>query len=62
MSKNKIIALAIIAFLILVPFHFAYIDFSIESQFLQSIMMTLVIIGAIIAIVLFNKDTEKSSH
>jgi energy-converting hydrogenase Eha subunit C len=62
MKKNKIIALAIIAFLILVPFQWAYFDITVESQFIQAIAMAIVIIGAVIAIFMFNKDTGESSH
>lgn len=60
MSKNKMIALAIIAFLILVPFQWAFIDFTVESQLVQSLTMAVVIIGSIVAILLFNKG--ESSH
>jgi len=60
MSKNKLIALAIIAFLILVPFQWAFIDFTVESQLVQSLTMAVVIIGAIVAILMFNKG--ESSH
>lgn len=60
MKKNKIIALAILAFLILVPFQWAYIDFSVESQLLQALMMAVVIIGAVVAIFIFNKG--ESAH
>ena len=62
MKKNKIIALAIIAFLILVPCQWAYFDITVESQFIQAIAMAIVIIGAVIAIFMFNKDTGESSH
>lgn len=62
MNKNKLIALAIILFLILVPFHFAYIDFTIESQVSQVLTMTIVIIGSIVAILMFNKKTDDGSH
>ncbi len=60
MNKNKIIALVIIAFLILVPFQFAFISFSMETQLLQVLTMAVVIIGSIVAILMFNKG--ESSH
>ncbi|MBL4593592.1 MAG: hypothetical protein JKX68_07240 [Flavobacteriales bacterium] len=60
MSKNKMIALAIIAFLILVPFQFSYLSFSVETQLVQALTMAVVIIGSIIAILMFNKG--ESSH
>lgn len=55
MGKNKLIALAIIIVLILVPFQWAFIDFDVESRLLQVISMTVVVIGSIIAILMFNK-------
>lgn len=60
MKKNKIIALAILAFIIIVPFQWAYINFTVESQLLQAIMMAVVIIGAAVAIFIFNKG--ESTH
>ncbi len=62
MNKNKLIALAIVLFLILVPFQWAYIDFTVESQLSQVITMTIVIIGSIVAILMFNKKTGNDSH
>ena len=62
MKKNKIVALAIIAFLILVPFQWAYFDITIKTQFSQAIAMAVVIIGAIIAILIFNKKSNEASH
>lgn len=62
MSKNKLIALAIILFLIFVPFQWAYIDFTVQSQLVQALTMTMVIIGAIVAILMFNKKTGGESH
>ena len=60
MAKNKLIALGILAVLVVTFFQWAFIDFSVESQFLQAISMTIVIIGAVIAVILFNKG--ESSH
>ena len=60
MNKTKLIALAIIAVLIFVPFQWAYIDFSVESQLTQVLTMAMVIIGSMIAIFMFNKG--ESSH
>jgi energy-converting hydrogenase Eha subunit C len=62
MKRNKIIALAIIAFLIIVPFQWAYFDITVDSQLVQAITMAIVILGAVIAIFMFNKDTGESSH
>lgn len=62
MSKNKLIAIAVIAVLILLPFQWAYIDFSTESQLVQVLCMAVVIIGSIIAILMFNKKTGGESH
>ncbi|PCJ26355.1 MAG: hypothetical protein COA97_06125 [Flavobacteriales bacterium] len=60
MSKNKMIALGIFAFLVLLPFQTAYIEFTVESQLLQVLTMAVVIIGGIAGIILFNKG--ESSH
>ena len=60
MSKNKLIALAIIAFLIFVPFQWAFIDFSVESQLVQALTMAVTIIGMVVAILMFNKG--ESAH
>ncbi len=60
MAKNKIIALVILAVLVVSFFQWAFIDFSVESQFLQVISMAIVIIGSAVAIMLFNKG--ESSH
>ena len=62
MNKNKLIALAIILFLVFVPFQWAYIDFTVESQLSQVLTMAMVIIGSVIAILLFNKETGNDSH
>lgn len=60
MAKNKLIALGILAVLVVTFFQWAFIDFSVESQLLQVISMAIVIIGAVVAIMLFNKG--ESSH
>jgi len=62
MKKNKLIALAIIAFLFTAPFHYAYIAIEKDGGIVQALSMTLIIIGAIIAIVLFNSDSEEAHH
>jgi len=62
MSKNKLIAVAIVIILIVLPFQSAYIYFSEESQVLQVLSMAVVIIGSIIAILMYNKDTGESHH
>lgn len=63
MNKNKLIALAIILFLVFVPFQWAYIDFSVGSQLAQVLCMAVVIIGAVIAVLMFNKKTgDSGSH
>jgi len=54
------IALGIFAFLVLLPFQTAYIEFTVESQLLQVLTMAVVIIGGIAGIILFNKG--ESSH
>jgi hypothetical protein len=61
MNKNKLIALGIIFVLIFTAFQTAYIDFSVESQLLQVLSMAAVIIGAVVAIIMFNKG-ESSHH
>ena len=62
MKKNKIVALAIIAFLILVPFQWAYFDITVKSQLVQAITMAIVIIGAVVAILIFNKKSDETTH
>jgi len=60
MTKNKWIALAIIFVLIFTAFQSAYIEFSVETQLLQVLTMVVVIIGSIVAIIMFNKG--ESTH
>lgn len=60
MNKKKLIAVAIVAFLLLVPFQTAYISFSVESSLLQVLTMTLVVLGAVYAVFLFNQGAEES--
>ena len=60
MAKSKLIALGILAVLVVTFFQWAFIDFSVESQLLQVISMAIVIIGAVVAIMLFNEG--ESSH
>ena len=55
MSKNKMIALGILAFVVLLPFQTSYISFSVESQLTQALTMAVTIIGTMVAIVMFNK-------
>ncbi|MGE0561756.1 MAG: hypothetical protein AB7O47_08065 [Flavobacteriales bacterium] len=62
MNKKKLIAVAIVAFLLLVPFQAAYISFDTSSQLLQVLSMTLVIIGAVYAVFLYNKGAEESGE
>ena len=60
MNKNKLIALAILAVLIFLPFQWAYVGFSVETQLMQVLSMAVVIIGAVYAVLLFNKKTPGS--
>ena len=60
MSKNKLIALGILAVLAITFFQSGFIGFTVESQFLQVISMAIVIVGSVVAIFLFNKG--ESSH
>ncbi len=62
MNKKKLIAIAIIAFLVILPFQPAYISFSQDNEVLQALSMAVVIIGSIIAILMFNKGAEESNH
>ena len=62
MSKNKLIALAIVTFLIFVPFQWAFVDFTVESQLTQVLTMAVVVLGSVYAILLFNKKDKGSSH
>ncbi len=62
MSKNKLIAIATIAVLIFLPFQWAYVDFSTETQLIQVLCMAVVVIGSVVAILIFNKKTGGESH
>ncbi len=62
MNKKKLIAIAIIVFLILVPFQSAYINLSVENELIQVLSMTLVVLAAVYAIFLFNKGSEESGE
>jgi len=55
MAKNKLIALGILAILAVTFFQWAFIDFTVESQFLQVISMAVVVIGSVVSIFIFNK-------
>ncbi|MCO6499280.1 MAG: hypothetical protein J5I47_02765 [Vicingus serpentipes] len=57
MSKNKWIAVAIIAVLFTVPFYYAYLNIQGHGGIVQALAMTVIIIAAIVAIILFNKST-----
>ena len=59
MAKSKLIALGILAVIVVTFFQWGFIDFSVESQFLQVISMALVIIGSVVAILFFNKEESK---
>lgn len=60
MNKNKLIALGILAVIVFTAFQWAYIDFTVESQLGQALSMAVVIIGSVVAILMFNKG--ESSH
>ena len=60
MSKNKWIAVAIIAVLFTVPFHLAYLKIEGHGGIVQALAMSVVIIAAIVAIIIFNKDTGEA--
>lgn len=60
MAKSKLIALGIIAVISFTFFQWGFIDFSLETQLLQAISMAIVIIGSVVAVILFNKG--ESSH
>ena len=60
MAKSKLIALGILAVITFTFFQWAFIDFSVETQLAQALSMAVVIIGSIVAVILFNKG--ESSH
>jgi len=60
MTKNKWIAVAIIAFLFILPFHYAYIKIEGHGGIVQALSMTVIIIAAIVAIIIFNKGTGEA--
>ena len=60
MDKNKLIALGILFVIVFTFFQWGYISFSVESQLIQALSMAVVIIGSVVAILIFNKG--ESSH
>jgi hypothetical protein len=62
MNKNKIIATAVILFLFLVPFHWGYLTLENEGGIVSALCMGFIIITAVIAIMVFNKNTGESHH
>lgn len=62
MKKNRLIAIAIIVVLALLPFQTGFMNFTVESELLQVFSMAIVIIGSIVAIYMYNKDTGESHH
>lgn len=58
MKKNRIISIAIVLFLAVLPFQFGYMYLSEDSQFLQVMCMSVVIIGSVYAVYKFNQDPE----
>lgn len=60
MSKNKIIGAVIILVLFTVPFHYAYLSIEGNGGIVQALFMGLVIIAAVVAIIIFNKDTGEA--
>ena len=61
MKKNRLIAVAIVVALLL-PFQLAYMNLSVDGELLQAFMMSVVIIGAVVAIIMYNKATGESHH
>ena len=62
MKKNRLIAIAIVVVLALLPFQPAFMNLSVEGELLQVFMMAVVIIGAVVAILMYNKDTGETHH
>lgn len=62
MNKKKMIALALVAFSILLPFRMAYINFTIESELIQVLAMTFVVFAAVVAVLIYNKGSEEVHH
>ena len=62
MNKNKLLAVGIILFLLVLPFRFAYITFTTKSELLQVLSMAFVIFASAFAIYLYNKGAEESNH
>ena len=57
MSKNKLIAIAITVFLFTLPFYYGYLHIEGNGGVVQALAMAVVIIGAVAAIIIFNRDT-----
>lgn len=62
MKKNKLIALIIIAVMFTLPFHYTYIDIQGRGGIVQALSMTVMIIGTIVAIFMFNNSSEEAHH
>jgi len=62
MAKNKLISLGIIIFLFAVPFNWAYNTIEGTGGIVQALCMTLIIVGSVVAIMIFNKDTGEAHH
>ena len=62
MSKNKLIATAIILFLFIVPFYWGYLSLEGDGGIVSALSMGLIIIVSVIAVLIFNKDTGESHH
>jgi len=62
MKKNKLIALGIIVFLFTFPFHYGYLNIEGNGGVVQALSMAVLIIGAVVAILMFNKDTGEGAH
>ena len=60
MAKSKLIALGILAVITFTFFQWGFIGFSVETQLTQALSMAVVIIGSVVAIIMFNKG--ESAH
>jgi hypothetical protein len=60
MTKNKMIGATIILFLFAVPFNWGYLGIEGTGGIVQALCMGFIIIAAVVAIVIFNKDTGEA--
>lgn len=60
MSKNKLIALLIVVVIFALPFQTSFMYVEHGDYLVQALTMAVTIIGIVVAILMFNKDTGEA--